>query len=328
MPAVSVIIPNYNHAHFLQQRIDSVLQQTYYDFEVIIMDDCSTDNSKEIIEKYRGNKFVRHIVYNETNSGSTFKQWQKGINLAKGAYIWIAESDDWCEPTLLQELINGTANNPDIAISYCGSVVINERDEILYTSTSKKMGEITDGISFIKKNLLESNVIFNASMAIFNKLSFQNISLEFTSYKFCGDWLFWIKLAQKGPVYTSGKYLNYFRKHDRDVSRRSMADGTYFVEYPKLAKYLLDNNLITNEQYGYLLYKKYRPLKKFEGNKQIKKDLLFTYTKLIGIKNLVKFSVTTIVHGVYINLWIVTPLFIKNVIRKILLSKNKSVNIH
>ncbi len=321
MPAVSIIIPNYNHAPFLNQRIDSILKQTYQDFEVIIMDDCSTDNSKEIIERYRGNAFVTNIVYNETNSGSTFKQWQKGINLAKGAYIWIAESDDWCEPTLLQELVNGTANNTNIAISYCGSVVINEREEILYTSTSKKMGGVTDGITFIKNNLLESNVIFNASMAIFNKLSFQNISLEFTSYKFCGDWLFWIKLAQKGSVYTSGKYLNYFRKHDMDVSRRSMADGTYFVEYPRLAKYLLDNNLITSKQYGYLLYRKYQPLKKFAGNRQIKKNLLLTYRKLIGIKSLVKFTVTTTVHNVYINLWIVTPLFIKNAIRKILLPK-------
>ena len=87
MSFVSVIIPNYNHAPFLKERIDSVLQQTYTDFEVIILDDCSTDNSKEIIETYRMHPKVVHIEYNVVNSGSTFKQWKKGIDLTKGEWI-------------------------------------------------------------------------------------------------------------------------------------------------------------------------------------------------------------------------------------------------
>ena len=100
---VSVIIPNYNHAPFLKERIDSVLNQTYDNFEVIILDDKSTDNSKEVIANYRGHSKISHIVYNEENSGSTFKQWQKGFSLAKGDYIWIAESDDVaaCHKTLI-----------------------------------------------------------------------------------------------------------------------------------------------------------------------------------------------------------------------------------
>src|SRR5690606_9831849 len=105
MPEVSVIIPNYNHARYLNQRIDSVLRQTFTDFEVIILDDCSKDDSREVIEKYRGNKKITHIVYNAQNSGSTFGQWKKGIALAKGRFIWIAESDDWCEETFLERLL-------------------------------------------------------------------------------------------------------------------------------------------------------------------------------------------------------------------------------
>src|SRR6187549_2432119 len=94
---VSVIIPNYNHAKFLRQRLESVLNQSFRDFEVIILDDCSTDESFQVIEDYRAHPKVSHIVFNKENTGSTFIQWKKGIELAKGEWIWIAESDDWCE---------------------------------------------------------------------------------------------------------------------------------------------------------------------------------------------------------------------------------------
>ena len=102
MPTVSVIIPNYNHAPFLKQRIESVLNQSFQDFEMILIDDCSTDGSREIIESYRNNPHVSHIVYNDSNSGSAFLQWNKGIELAKGDWIWVAESDDYAEPTFLE----------------------------------------------------------------------------------------------------------------------------------------------------------------------------------------------------------------------------------
>jgi glycosyltransferase involved in cell wall biosynthesis len=67
MPEVSVIIPNYNHGKYLKQRIDSVLNQTYQHFELIILDDCSTDDSVAIIEAYRGHRKVKKIIYNDKN---------------------------------------------------------------------------------------------------------------------------------------------------------------------------------------------------------------------------------------------------------------------
>ena len=69
MPLVTVIIPNYNHAKYLRQRIDTVLNQTYTSFEVIILDDCSTDNSKDIILSYKDNPHISNIVLNSENSG-------------------------------------------------------------------------------------------------------------------------------------------------------------------------------------------------------------------------------------------------------------------
>src|SRR5437879_548872 len=76
MPTVSVIVPNYNHARYLRRRIDSILAQTYRDFELILLDDGSTDESRSILSEYGNDPRVK-IELNERNSGNTFKQWNK-----------------------------------------------------------------------------------------------------------------------------------------------------------------------------------------------------------------------------------------------------------
>ena len=105
-PLVSIIIPNYNHAQFLERRIESVLNQTYKNFEIILLDDYSNDNSVDIIRRYQQNPYVSHISLNTQNSGSPFLQWQKGVRMSSGELVWIAESDDFCENSLLETLVN------------------------------------------------------------------------------------------------------------------------------------------------------------------------------------------------------------------------------
>ena len=82
-PKVSVIVPNYNHAPYLRQRLDSIINQTFRDFEVIVLDDASTDNSREIIQTYAHYPMFR-FLFNETRNGSAFKQWQIGLENARG----------------------------------------------------------------------------------------------------------------------------------------------------------------------------------------------------------------------------------------------------
>src|ERR1700747_3572036 len=104
MPKVSVIVPNYNHARFLPKRIDSILGQSFQDFELILLDDCSSDDSRSILSQYASNPRVK-IDFNEVNSGSAFKQWNKGVHLARGEYVWIAESDDYADPRFFERLV-------------------------------------------------------------------------------------------------------------------------------------------------------------------------------------------------------------------------------
>ena len=124
-PLISVIIPNFNHAPYLKQRIDSVLSQTYDNLEVILLDDCSRDNSGEILSSYKHNPKVKKIIINENNSGSTFKQWEKGFELSCGEYIWIAESDDYCDAFFLERLVGQLSENGTVAIAYTSSHLVD-----------------------------------------------------------------------------------------------------------------------------------------------------------------------------------------------------------
>jgi glycosyltransferase involved in cell wall biosynthesis len=257
MATVSIIVPNFNHAKYLRQRIDSILNQTYTDFEVILLDDCSTDSSREVLEGYRSHPKVSHLIYNEHNSGSPFKQWKKGIEISSGSYIWIAESDDWCEPTLLETLVEGIEKDQECVISYCQSFSIDEQDRIIFQSNHSVLSEMVDGKFFIQQYLSVPVAIFNASMVLWRKDKFSSIPLDYMQYKFCGDWIFWIYLSRLGKVHISAKALNYFRKHGDDVSGNAYKTGLNFVEELEIINKIYTERMITESIY----YKAFR--KKF-----------------------------------------------------------------
>nr|WP_294899522.1 glycosyltransferase family 2 protein [uncultured Pedobacter sp.] len=222
-PKVSVIIPNFNHACYLKQRIDSVLNQSFKDFEVIILDDCSTDDSKQVIEAYRNHEKVKHIILNDANSGSTFKQWKKGMSIAQGEYIWIAESDDYCDLNFLKVAIKSLEKNC-ADLFFAKSIRVNEKGEYIdelewwyrdlgierwnknYCNTANQ--ELADFLAL-------KNTIVNASAVVFKNNCFLENNLEaIANYRFCGDWLFWMLFLQKNKsLCYSVETENYFRIH-------------------------------------------------------------------------------------------------------------------
>src|SRR6056297_1998510 len=102
-PLVSVIVPNYNHANFLPERVRSILAQTYQNIELIVLDDCSSDNSVDVIKSLIADISIPvRVHFNSVNSGNVFSQWQRGIDMAKGEFIWICASDDTCESDFLE----------------------------------------------------------------------------------------------------------------------------------------------------------------------------------------------------------------------------------
>ena len=227
-PTVSVIIPNYNHAPYLKERIDSVLNQTYQDFEVIILDDCSPDNSVEVIEQYRSNPHVSHILINEQNTRNTFIQWERGISMAKGRYIWIAESDDVAEPQLLETLIGQLEQHPDASVAFCHSRLIDADGALLSEQNTKnpaQPGQITidDSCTFLR-HLLIFNYIYNASMAVFRRDVYDRANPDYKQFRYCGDWHFWASVCAAGRVIEVHDMLSRFRQHQRKVTEDSKKD--------------------------------------------------------------------------------------------------------
>jgi glycosyltransferase involved in cell wall biosynthesis len=234
LPGVSVVIPNYNHARYLEQRIVSVLQQSYQDFEVIILDDASTDESRTIIDSFVGKDHRITFYPSLQNSGSTFIQWNKGVQLAKADLVWIAESDDVAEPDFLARMVTTHVCNAKVALVYCQSNRMNAAGKI--TGTWKTFTDDLDqelfgrdfmmkGIDFIEKFLIHKNVIPNASGAVFKKDVYLEVLGADERLKSNSDWLTWLKLLVKHDVAFLAQPLNNFRHHSESVIAR-FASGT------------------------------------------------------------------------------------------------------
>lgn len=247
-PFVSVIIPNYCHSAYLDQRIQSVLNQTYSNFEILILDDCSNDEgaSRNVIERYRDNKYVSYIVYNDRNSGSAFRQWHKGFDLAKGDLIWIAESDDYCEPSLLETLVKEFELDKNCTLAFAGSLHVDSLGNPLHEKKESDFVERMSGVSFIQKYLCVLNVVENASSALFLRSAALSADIQYTQYRGAGDQLFWIELAAQGNVSYNHTCLNYFRQHGSNTTRRLYQDGTTFKELYQIFHYLCDKGYISS----------------------------------------------------------------------------------
>lgn len=246
-PLVSVIIPNYCHAKYLDQRIQSVINQTYQNFEVIILDDASPDNgaSISVIEKYRTNPHVSHIVYNEKNSGSTFKQWNKGFELAQGDLIWIAESDDYCEMSFLETLVPLFKKNNKLTMAYSGTMFVNS-EGIPYDIMPKDIipQNIWNGKEFIHEYMLTENWVWNASAVIFKRNAALKVDKEYQNFKSAGDYLFWLLIIEQGYIAHIPIQINFFRKHCNEVTNRMKKAGIMHLELHRIFEILKSKGYI------------------------------------------------------------------------------------
>jgi|GEM_PF-779640 len=247
-PKVTIIVPNYNHSIYLNKRLSSIYSQTYKNIEVILLDDCSNDDSRRILVEYE-KKYpeITRCYFNGSNSGSPFSQWEKGIYYSKSDLIWIAESDDFCDSDFLEKLIP-FFKDETILLSYAHSIFIDENGEkhdFAFEHYLKEINPHKWDSSYIETSHNEvrsslglKNSIPNVSSAVFRRPK-ENFLLfkdsDWRKMDICGDWLFYLNLLRGGRIAFCRETHSYFRIHQESSSKKTHNKDVFYKEHEKVA---------------------------------------------------------------------------------------------
>jgi Glycosyl transferase family 2 len=232
---ITVIVPNYNHARYLDERLASILDQRLRPDEIIFLDDGSSDGSLEIARAWQARSPIHFaIAANATNSGSPFKQWAKGIESAAGDLVWIAESDDSCCPRFLERMA-ATFMDPDVAVAYCDSEVIGTDGEILsstyrfYTDSLSETkwlaGYVETGPREIAEALAIKNTIPNVSAVLFRRDALNESLSAAEGLRYCGDWAIYVACLRKGKIAFCPRALNKHRRPPASLTLEGELDA-------------------------------------------------------------------------------------------------------
>lgn len=249
---VSAVIPNYNYAGYLNERIDSILFQTYPAAEIIILDDYSTDNSVQIIEERIKNNqtgIPMRLVSNKINSGNVFSQWQKSFAEAKGDYVWIAEADDSCSARFLETVMHGF-DDEKVVISYCESLTMDENNVLLMGDlrewidlfhTGKWDDDyVNEGIGEVAESMCINNTIANVSSTVIKNDDYFAILEGAKQFHLAGDWYTYMNILKRGKIAYFKQAFNYHRMQTQGLTL-STSHEKEFEEIVRLQDFAMHN---------------------------------------------------------------------------------------
>jgi glycosyltransferase involved in cell wall biosynthesis len=235
LPAISVAIPNYNYASHIPARLSSVFLQTHPVQEVLVLDDCSTDDSLNVIRTVaREWKREIRLAPNQANSGSVFRQWRKAAQSASGEFLWIAEADDLCAPIFLSKMIALMQHDPAVRFAFSDSRAIDAEGVSIWASykayyatvspNALARTEIFDANDFVARFLSVKNLILNVSAVVWRReallAAIAACGDDLYDLKAAGDWRLYLEaLAVEGSeVAYCAEPLNTHRRHAGSVT--------------------------------------------------------------------------------------------------------------
>jgi glycosyltransferase involved in cell wall biosynthesis len=232
--AVSVIVPNYNYAEYLEARLASISNQSYPICELIVLDDASTDDSMAVLSAFRERTGIDwKLIAGDTNSGNVFRQWKRGVEAASGDLVWIAEVDDLSFSGFIERLAGLFARHPDVSFAFCDSVAIDRHGQVMYEGYQGYYDTVEAGCfsedrvwagrEFLSKYLAVKNLILNASSVIWRRNvlldAFARVGADLFDYRVAGDWRLYVEAANfPGSVGFCATPLNVHRRHARSVT--------------------------------------------------------------------------------------------------------------
>ncbi|MGL4207977.1 MAG: glycosyltransferase family 2 protein [Candidatus Adiutrix sp.] len=241
-PKVSVVVPNYNHGRFLDERLDSIYGQSYDNFEVILLDDGSTDNSLEILQYYQ-EKHPKQttLTVNSQNSGGVFHQWKKGIKKATGDIVWIAESDDYCSFNFLETLVP-LFDDSALKLAYANTWFVGECGNLLASMGDYSLNLVgtplwdkdfvMEAQEYALKYMCGQNAIPNASGVIFRQMGHLPLLDDpgWLSMRLFGDWVFYLQAMWGGCLAYTTKTTNFRRIYSSSVTVQTVSTPDSLIE--------------------------------------------------------------------------------------------------
>lgn len=208
---VSITIVTFNRANFIKEAIDSVLNQSFSDWELIIVDDASTDNTKELVGAYLLKD--KRIKYYEQDSHIGIAPARNlALKLSAGKYIAVLDSDDvWTDKNKLQKQVEFLDNNPDFCLVGCAIKVINEKGELLKKYCNPEKDEE------IRENILIKNPFAHSSV-VYRKNIIEKIGDYDETLKIGEDYDMWLRMGQVGKIANLNDVYIFYRKHTENIS--------------------------------------------------------------------------------------------------------------
>lgn len=207
-PMVSVCIPTYNGERFIENAIKSVLMQTYTDFELLIIDDASTDKTVDIINSFIDNRI--RLLKNDKNIGMV-SNWNRCLDESKGEYIQLLCHDDYLAKDCLEKKVKAFTIDIDICLVFNSTYIINDMNRIIFRRRPFRSEKLFDGKKILGKSFVCKNLFGEPSNVMFKKEISKKVGYFDDRLCYSIDWDYWIKLCVMGKVYYLDDYLMYFR---------------------------------------------------------------------------------------------------------------------
>jgi glycosyltransferase involved in cell wall biosynthesis len=257
--------------------MDSIFGQTFQEFELILLDDASTDNSNEIIKLYENHSKVSHTIRNIENSGSTFRQWKTGIELAKGDFIWIAESDDYNSENFLEESLN-YLKKMNIGLVFNKTISVNEEGKEFEEITTVDNG-VHNGIELLKSSFSRGNLIINGSSVVFKKNLVLEVLKELPKFQICGDWLLWSTIAAKENIGFTDSSSTFYRQHPNSITNKLFENTLFFIEAIRILSLFKKLMKLSEDTFRLWLYRINNNRDKLNTN-----ELIWKLIRLFGVR--------------------------------------------
>lgn len=228
--SVTALVPSYNHAPYIEERIRSILGQTHRNFELVVIDDCSTDGSDAIITRLQAQHGFTYLR-RAKNSGTPFSAWEYAARECRSDYVWICESDDVSAPDFLETAVVRLSAAAGAVLYYCNSNVIDSAGKTIDT-TATYLRDIwaprwlapfvADGPTELRTYQYRGMTVPNMSSALMRHDAFSAAyTPDLCRFKLTGDWLFVGRLMMHGTVVFDPSIHNGFRRHEQTARART-----------------------------------------------------------------------------------------------------------